>query len=334
MTTDSFRCYLVTRDEHGEPQGELTHQPLDALPDGEVLVRVAWSSLNYKDALAASGNPGVARRLPHVPGIDAAGTVVRSQDERWTAGDHVVVTGYELGAGQWGGWADYIQVPSEWVVPLPAPMTLRECMLYGTAGFTAAQCVRELIDRRIQATDGEIVVTGATGGVGCLAVKLLATLGYQVVASTGKLAETEWLQGLGATRVIPRDEWIDDRNKPLLAARYAGGVDTVGGRTLETLLRSVQVGGCVAACGMVGGTDLGLTVYPFILRGVTLAGITSAWCPREPRLEIWKRLAGPWKLPGLSELATTVTLADLPTQVSRILHGAIKGRVIVQVGSS
>jgi putative YhdH/YhfP family quinone oxidoreductase len=246
-------------------------------------------------------------------------------------GTSVIVTGYELGAAHWGGWSELIRVPSSWVVPLPQGLTLRESMILGTAGFTAAQCTAELMAHDVTPDGGEVVVSGATGGVGCLAVCVLAKLGYRVVAATGKPAAEAWLRQLGAARIIPRQHLEQDADRPLLPAVWSGAVDTVGGATLGTLVRSTKVNGCVAACGLVGGTELPLNVYPFILRGVTLAGITSAWCPRARRLQMWRNLAGPWKPGDLESLVTSVHLRDVDPYVDSILNGQIRGRVIVEV---
>ena len=329
--TKSFNAYRV--DKSGETiSGAIHRLSLDELPDGEVLIEVHWSSLNYKDALAAQGHPGVARHLPHVPGIDAAGIVVESQVPEFAPGQSVIVTGYELGAAHWGGWSQYIRVPSAWVVPLPEPLRLEEAMIYGTAGFTAAQCVRQLERNQITPDEGPVVVTGATGGVGCLAVAILSKLGYHVTASTGKSDAESWLRDLGARDVISREEVCSESNRPLLAARWAGAVDTVGGVTLETLLRETQPFGCVTACGLVGGTELQTTVHPFILRGVILSGISSSLCPDGPRREIWKKLAGPWRLTNLERITRTATLIEIGAEVERILKGSIRGRVVVFVG--
>ena len=301
----------------------------DELPAGDVLIRVAYSSLNYKDALACQGHPGVVREFPHVPGIDCAGTIVESASDDWRPGDEVLVTGYELGAGHWGGYAAYVRVPAEWVVRLPAGLSLREAMIYGTAGFTAAQCVTAIVEHGIEPKRGPVVVTGATGGVGCLAVAILAKLGYDVAAVTGKRDQHDWLRRLGASTMLGREEVVDDSDRPLLGSRWAAAVDTVGGKPLATILRSMQHRGCVAACGLVAGADLQLTVYPFILRGVTLAGIDSAKCPRPQRLEMWKKLAGPWRVDRLHELANEVTLDELPNEIEKILAGQIVGRTVV-----
>jgi putative YhdH/YhfP family quinone oxidoreductase len=304
--------------------------PLDEFPaDDEVLIRVDYSSLNYKDALAARGHPGVVRSFPHVPGVDCAGTVAYSASAEYRAGDKVLVTGYELGAGRWGGFAKYVWVPADWIVRLPQSLSTREAMIYGTAGFTAAQCVTAIVERGIGRERGPVVVTGATGGVGSLAVAILAKLGYEVAAVTGKREQHDWLRQLGARAILSRDEVIDPTDRPLLSARWAAAVDTVGGQPLATLVRSIDHRGCVAACGLVAGTQIQLTVYPFILRGVTLAGIDSAQCPRPERLEIWQKLAGPWRVEQLDQVADEITLDELPDRIERILAGRIVGRTIV-----
>lgn len=329
--TKSFPCFLVEKDAAGTIGHSLAQRTTDDLPPGEVLIRVRFSSLNFKDALAAQGHPGVVRHLPHVPGIDAAGSVESSSDPRFKPGDEVLVTGYELGAGQWGGWASYIRVPADWVVPLPTGLSLKETMILGTAGFTAAQCVAAIQLNGVVPDAGEIVVTGATGGVGSLAVMLLARLGYRVVAVTGKSELHAQLQQWGATRVIGRGEVTSDSPKPLLAAKWAGAVDTVGGNTLATILRETHNYGVVAACGLVGGIDLPLTVHPFILRGVHLAGIGSAALPYDRRLEIWRRLSHEWRLGDLESHAHTIRLEQLAENIEKILHGQIVGRTVVEL---
>jgi acrylyl-CoA reductase (NADPH) len=328
---EHFNCYQVERDDRGAVKGQVTTIERGQLPAGDVLIRVEWSSLNYKDALAAEGHPGVARQLPHVPGIDAAGRVVESSSPEFSPGQAVLVTGYELGAGIWGGWSQQIRVPAGWVVPRPAELPAREAMILGTAGLTAAQCVLRLQQNGIVPATGPIVVTGATGGVGCLAVKLLHRFGYHVTASTGKLHQADWLRELGAENVMGREEVLTPPDKPLSGARWAGAVDTVGGQTLTSLVRAAQVNGCIAACGMVAGAELPLTVYPFILRGVALAGVTSQNCPMPLRLEIWQRFARDWRLENLSSVSREVDLGGLTEAIGQIRAGQIRGRVVVRV---
>lgn len=334
MGPSTFACFVVDRDPQGSLWRGVAQRTVQDLPPGDVLIRVAWSSLNYKDALACQAHPGIVRKLPHVPGIDAAGTIVESRDERWKPGQEVIVTGYELGAGHWGGWAEYVRVPGDWVVALPEGLTLREAMILGTAGFTAAQCADALVRNGVAPSSGPVVVTGATGGVGSLAVKLLARLGFSVTAFTGKPQQADQLRHWGANEVLDRSAAVDTSDKPLLSARWAGAVDTVGGPTLATLVRQTRPYGVVAACGLVGGTDLRLTVHPFILRGVILAGIGSAMLPYDRRLEIWRKFAGPWRIPNLEDIATTVRLDALEGAVERILRGEIVGRIVVDLQAS
>lgn len=331
--TDRFSCLMVRRDDGDNASATVEQIALDDLPAGEVLIRVEYSSLNYKDALACQAHPGVVRSLPHVPGIDAAGTVVESNSADVEVGTPVLVTGYDLGTTHWGGYAEYVRVPADWVVLMPQGMTTREAMIYGTAGFTAAQCVAAIRHHGIEPDAGEVVVTGASGGVGSLSVAILAKLGYQVAAVTGKPKQANAIRRLGAAEILPREAVNDDSGKPLLAARWAAAVDTVGGNALATLLRSMQHRGCVAACGLAADHDLPMTVYPFILRGVTLAGIDSAQCPRDSRLEMWRQLAGPWKLDDLEDITHEIGLAEVPEAASAMLDGRTFGRTLVKLST-
>ena len=326
----SFPALVVRRGDDDKVVCGVETLSKDDLPAGDVLIEVDCSSLNYKDALATTAHAGVVRRLPHVPGIDCAGHVAESNSPAFSAGDPVLVTGYDLGAPSWGGYSAFVRVPADWVVAMPTGLTPREAMIYGTAGFTAAQCVGAIQHHGIQPEKGEVVVTGATGGVGCIAVALLAKLDYSVVAVTGKPEQGKLLEQLGAQRIISREDVDDHSKKPLLPARWSAAVDTVGGNALATLLRSIDHRGCVAACGLVASDQLPTTVYPFILRGVTLAGIDSAKCPREPRLEIWKKLATEWNvIERLEPLVREVTLGDLLGEVKRMLAGQNHGRILV-----
>lgn len=332
-TKEAFPCWLVTQNDSQEkPSGGVAWIQRADLPafEGEsTVIEVEFSSLNYKDALACGGHRGVIGSLPHVPGIDCAGTVVETDGDAHRPGDRVLVTGYDLGAACWGGFSAFVRVPASWPVALEDGLTPREAMLYGTAGFTAAQCVTAIVDR-VPPDAGEVLVTGATGGVGVYAVALLAKLGYRVVAVTGKPDRESTLRQLGASEVVGRDALQDDGKRPLLSERWAAAVDTVGGAPLANVIRSTAYRGVVAACGLVAGDQLPLSVYPFLLRGVTLAGIDSAKCPREPRLEIWRRLAGNWRVELPAELVTTVTLDGLPVRVAQILAGGVAGRTLVR----
>lgn len=335
MAQSDFSAYYVERDSAGVARGTFRKIPTNAIPPGEVLIEAQWTSLNYKDALAATGHPGVAKRLPHVPGIDVAGVVAEisgsGHSPALAVGDEVLVTGYELGAGQWGGWSELVRVPREWVIKRPTGLTLREAMSLGTAGFTAAQSVDALQHHGIRPDSGDVIVTGATGGVGCVAVMLLGKLGYRVTAVTGKQALHGRLREWGATEILGRESVIDNSGKPLLGGRWIGAVDTVGGPTLSTLIRQTKDQGCVTACGLVGGTELTLSVYPFILRGVTLAGITSSGCPRSKREEIWNLLSGKWRLPMLENATSEVSLDQVGNLVPKILAGEIVGRTVVRI---
>lgn len=327
-----FRCLLVTRTDPDSPASlGPTELPIDALPQGEVTIRVHYSSLNFKDALATQAHPGVVKKLPHIPGIDAAGVVEQSTDAEFSAGDQVVVTGYDLGQGHFGGWSQLVRVPAAWVVPLPAGLTLREAMWLGTAGFTAAQSVLALERNEVLPGNGELVISGATGGVGSLAIQMLSGLGYRCVALTGKESQHEALKNIGASRVIDRSELEDSSNRPLLSATWAGGVDTVGGNILTNILKSTRYGGCVTACGLVAGAELSMSVYPFLLRGIALCGIASADCPRTRRLEIWRRLASDLKPAKLETFGQQVNLADVPQQVEKMLAGQIVGRTLIDL---
>ena len=324
----TFKCYLVSKDTEGNVSGEIAERSTDELPEGEVLVRVAYSSLNYKDALAATGHPGVNKVFPHVPGVDLAGVVAQSGVYEFVEGDPVLATGFDLGANRWGGFAEYARVPQDWIVPLPSGLTLRESMIRGTAGL----CVDALQKHGVEPDGGEIVVTGASGGVGSVAVAILAKLGYRVVAVTGKTSAHRYLKQLGARQIAARGEVDDLSGRPLLHGRWAGAVDTAGGNMLSTILRATRHGGCVAACGLTAGDELSMTVYPFILRGVTLAGIDAAWGPIPLRHEIWQRLAGEWKPDDLEAMANSIGLSDLPPRIDDILAGRITGRLVVTIG--
>ena len=331
MNVSTFRALVVSKTDEKTFTREITERSISDLPEGEVLIRVHFSSLNYKDGLSCIGNPGVTRNYPHTPGIDASGKVTESSDSRFKEGDSVIVTGYDLGMNTSGGFGEYIRVPADWVVPLPEGMTFKEASIYGVAGFTAALSVDALQKYGVSPEQGEIVVTGSTGGVGSVSVALLSLLGYTVVASTGKKEESEFLQRLGASEIISREEVNDESKKPLLRERWAGAVDTVGGTTLAALLKAAKRGGAVAATGLVASSELSTTVFPFILRGVSLLGIDSGFTPTKLRLEIWNKLAGIWKIPQLEQLTIDCTLEELDPEIDKILAGGQRGRVVVNL---
>ena len=331
MNVSTFRALVVSKTDEKTFTREITERSISDLPEGEVLIRAHFSSLNYKDGLSCIGNPGVTRNYPHTPGIDASGKVTESSDSRFKEGDSVIVTGYDLGMNTSGGFGEYIRVPADWVVPLPEGMTFKEASIYGVAGFTAALSVDALQKHGVSPEQGEIVVTGSTGGVGSVSVALLSLLGYTVVASTGKKEESEFLLRLGASEIISREEVNDESKKPLLRERWAGAVDTVGGTTLAALLKAAKRGGAVAATGLVASSELSTTVFPFILRGVSLLGIDSGFTPTKLRLEIWNKLAGIWKIPQLEQLTIDCTLEELDPEIDKILAGGQRGRVVVNL---
>ncbi len=328
---DGYRAYLVRKDKDGRATASIVSRSCEELPQDEVIIKVSYSSLNYKDALSATGAPGVTKDYPHVPGIDAAGKVMSDASGKFKAGKEVLVTGYELGANHDGGYAEYIRVPADWVVPLPEGLTLKESMIFGTAGFTAALSLDALKRNGIDPQKGEVLVTGASGGVGSLAVALLARSRYTVVASTGKLSAHELLKRIGASKVIDRSELDDHSGRPLLRSRWAAAVDTVGGNTLSTVIRTANHGACIAACGLVAGSELDLTVFPFILRGVNLLGIDSAWCPMPLRVKIWQKLSSQWKPDDLGSFARTIRMEQLDDSIEKILRGELIGRTIVEL---
>lgn len=325
----AFRAFRVEKNESGFVRSVI-ERDVEDLPEGDVLIDVQYSSLNYKDALSATGNPGVTRVFPHTPGIDAAGSVLASTDTRFAEGDAVVVIGFDLGMGTSGGFAERIRVPANWVVKLPEGLTARESMLIGTAGFTAAECVQKLEQAGMTPDSGPILVTGATGGVGSVAVKLLATLGYEVAAVTGKPEQHDWLRNLGASELLTREAAAEGAEKPLLAERWGGVVDTVGGDILFNGVKSLRYGCSLAACGLVAAPQFGASVLPFILRHVNLLGIDSVQLPLPQKTQIWSRLATDWKL-DLSELEETLSLHDLSAAIDRILAGQMVGRGLVDL---
>jgi putative YhdH/YhfP family quinone oxidoreductase len=331
MSSLKFTAMVVSETKTGDFKRELQEKTIDDLPKGEVLVRVKYSSLNYKDALSASGNRGVTRRYPHTPGIDAAGVVEESSNENFAPGDSVIVSCYDLGMNTPGGFGQHIRVPAKWVMPLPDGMTLRESRIYGTAGFTAAQCVYRLAQHPVTPEHGKILVTGATGGVGSMAVAMLAKDGYRVVAATGKVEEEAFLLELGAKEILPRSKAIDTSERMVLKGRWAGVVDTVGGPILATAIKSTRYGGAVTCCGNAASPDLPLNVYPFILRGISLIGIDSASCAMEIRIPIWQKLASRWRLPDLEKLVTEISFSELDQYIENILQGKQRGRVILNL---
>ena len=332
MDSKTFKAMVVQETADGTYTRRIAEKSLDDLPAGEVLVRVHYSSLNYKDGLSATGHRGVTKHYPHTPGVDAAGVVEVSLSEAFQPGDEVIVTSYDLGMNTSGGFGQFIRVPAGWVVPLPENLSPKESMAYGSAGLTAGFCIFKLQEHGVTPERGEILVTGATGGVGSFAVAMLAKIGYQVVAVTGKMDEKQFLIDLGAKEIISRDEATDTSGKPLLKSRWAGVVDAVGGEILATAIRSTKLHGAVTCCGNVASPDLPINVYPFILRGISLVGIDSQSFPMTFRRQTWEKIASEWKLADLDRQTSVCSLEELNSEIDRILAGKQKGRVIVDLG--
>ncbi len=330
MKNHHFRALRVTEKEDGNFHRAIEIRPISDLPPGDLLIRVHYAALNYKDALSASGNKGVTRDYPHTPGIDAAGIIEESSHPEWKAGQSVIVTSYDLGMNTDGGFGEYIRVPAAWAVPLPEELSLRESMIIGTAGFTAALGLWKM-ERIGQRPDlGPLVVTGASGGVGSLAVGIMAKAGYEVIAVSGKESAHPYLKELGASRIEPRSYADDQSSRPLRKPLWAGGIDTVGGNTLATLLKSCGKEGSIATCGLVDSPSLALTVFPFILNGVNLLGIDSATIAHSTRVELWRKLSEEWRFSSLNKIAREVPLEGLEKEISHILAGKIQGRVLVK----
>lgn len=328
---DNFKAFIVNKTEE-DFSAEVKTITLEDLPAGDVVIKVAYSSVNYKDGLASIPNGKIVRSYPFVPGIDMAGTVVISNDSRFMEGDEVIATSYEIGVSHFGGYSEYARISGDWIVPLPEGLTLRESMVYGTAGFTAALSVHRLEENGLTPDKGKVLVTGATGGVGSVAVSMLAKRGYHVVASTGKESEHDYLRKIGATEIIGRDEVTGEKIKPLDKQLWAAAVDPVGGKTLSAILTKLEYNGSVAVSGLTGGTDVAATVFPFILRGVNLLGIDSVYCPMETRKLLWQRMATDLKPEGLLEtIQNEVILKELPQVLSSILKGENRGRTIVKI---
>lgn len=331
MSEKTYLGMLVEETQDKKMIRQIKELSIDNLPEGDVLVKVEYSSLNYKDALSASGNKGVTRKYPHTPGIDAAGVVEKSTNQAFKAGDEVLVTSYDLGMNTSGGFGRYIRVPAGWVVPLPENLTLKESMVYGTAGFTAALSVYRLIDYGITPDMGDVLVSGATGGVGSIALSILSKAGYSVVAVNGLVDETDYLKELGAKSVISIDEALDQSQRPMLKVRWAGSIDTLGGDILATSIKSTAPGGAVTSCGNVASHELPLTVFPFILRGVSLIGIDSQNCPMPLRQKAWDKIANEWKIPWLDRITSEASLKEVDAEIELMLEGRHKGRTVVRL---
>ncbi len=331
----SFNALVVRKDEEsGKTRAGVERIGLDDLPQADVLVAVEYSTLNYKDGLCIGPGGGLVRQYPHVPGIDFAGTVKESADPRYRPGDKVILTGWRVGETHWGGYAQMARVKADWLVPLPEGLTTRQAMAVGTAGFTAMLAIMALEDHGLEKGRGPVLVTGAAGGVGSVATAILANLGYEVAAVTGRPEQAEYLHGLGAARIVPREDLAEVTRKPLESETWAGCVDAVAGAVLGRVLKQMQYGTSVAAVGLAGGAAIeGALITPFILRGVNLLGIDSVMQPRENRIRAWQRIARDLPMDRLEAMIRPAVLADLPQLGADILKGRVRGRVVVDVNA-
>lgn len=327
----TYKAFEVREEIEKKFVGAIVEKSALELAEGSVSIEVHYSSVNYKDALSASGSKAVTREYPHVPGIDAAGKVLASTDSNFAVGDEVVVTGYDLGMNTAGGFGQQVTVPGGWVTKLPVGLSLRDSMVLGTAGLTAGLCVNKLLINSIMPEAGKVLVTGATGGVGIIACALLVKLGFEVVASTGKLAETTKLMALGVSEVISREAFSEENPRPMLKESYAAAVDVAGGTTLVNVIKSLSYGGSVAACGLVDSPALSATVLPFILRGVNLLGVDSVELPLAQKQQVWNLFANEWALTDIDSLAETIVLAELPAVLAKVLAGGAVGRYVLDL---
>ena len=324
-----YKAYLIENNE-GKFSGSIKELDVPLLAEGRVLIKVKYSSLNYKDALAASGAKGVVRSYPFVPGVDVAGEIIESASSNFSIGDNVIATGYKMGMAEFGGFGEIVHLPEEWVIKSPENFSDFQAMCFGTAGITAAECVKKIVDKKIS-NELPIVVSGSTGGVGSVAVGLLSKLGYEVHAITGKLSESNILKSIGATEIISRDEYMSEPIKALDKGIYASGVDTVGGDILAKMISMISNQGVVSCCGNVGGAMFSSSVFPFILRGVQLSGIDSAESPIEVKRELWSLLSDSWSI-DLEKQTKTVDIANIGPEIDKILKGGQVGRVVIKHG--
>ncbi|MDZ4737695.1 MAG: MDR family oxidoreductase [Rhodospirillaceae bacterium] len=325
---------LVLEESDGKVVSSIQELGEDRLPEGDVTIAVEYSTLNYKDGMILNGLGRLVRNYPHVPGVDFAGTVIESSHPDWKKGDEAILTGWRVGEARWGGYAGKARVKGDWLVKLPKGLSAKQAMAIGTAGLTSMLCVMELENNGIEPAAGDVLVTGAAGGVGSVATAILAKLGYKVIASTGRVdSESDYLKGLGAAEIIERSTIATPSGKPLDSERWAGCVDAVGGSTLAAILPQMKYRGCVAACGLAGGTKLETTVIPFLLRGVRLIGVDSVMCPIEIRREAWRRLASDLPMAKLDAMTKTTPLKDLVGMSKQILEGKVRGRVVVEIGA-
>jgi acrylyl-CoA reductase (NADPH) len=325
---DEFKAFVVREQNDGSVTRSIESKGITDLPEGDVLIQVKYAGLNYKDALSANGHKGITKSYPHTPGVDASGIVAQTNTTEFAVGDEVMVTGYDLGMNTSGGFQEYIRVPNNWVVKKPKVLDLKETMILGTAGLTAALSLYKMELMGQNPKMGDVLVTGATGGVGSMAVGILSAAGYDVIASTGS-DQKEHLRSLGAKRIENRSFANDTSGRPLLRSQWAGAVDTIGGNTLATCVKACKRSGSIAACGLVASHELELTVYPFLLNGINILGVDSAETPMALRQNLWDKLSGEWKIESLTKYSTEISLEQLEEHLQLILQGKTIGRVVV-----
>ena len=325
-----FNALVLNKNEDQKATGEIQEIDISELPEGDVLVKVDYSTINYKDSLAITSSSPIIKNFPMVPGIDFAGTVEESTNSNFNIGDNVILNGFGVGEKHWGGLSQKARVNGDWLIHMPKEFTAKQAMAIGTAGYTSMLCVLALENNGITPEKGEILVTGATGGVGSVAISLLSKLGYNICASSGRIEHSEYLKSLGASSIIDRNE-LSEKGRPLNKERWAGAIDSVGSHTLANICASLKYGGTVAACGLAQGFDLPSTVMPFILRGVTLAGVDSVYCPIKDRINAWERLASDLNMDQLNEMISTVPLSEVVDSTHNMLSGKTHGRIIVDV---
>lgn len=330
MEDINYRAFVIREEEDGTFSRAIENKSTAELPSGEVLIKVAYAALNYKDALSSSGHKGITKNYPHTPGVDACGTVVSCETSDFIKGDEVIITSYDFGMNTSGGFQEYIRVPAAWPVRKPENLSLEEAMILGTGGFTAALSLYKMEQNGQHPDMGSVLVTGSTGGVGSMAVEILSINNYSVIASSGKAAEHDYLRKLGASKIVDREAADDKSGRPLLKSAWAGAIDTIGGNTLATCIKACGRNGNVAVCGLVVSPELNTTVYPFILNGVNLLGIETAETPRNIRLTIWELLAEKWKPKQLNQMKKIISLEQLDEHIALMLEGKSKGRIVVK----
>ena len=326
-----MKAFVVEKIADREFESDIQEVAKPKCGENEVLIKVSYSSLNYKDALSSVGNPGVTRKFPHITGIDVAGVVAESNCNVFKAGERVLVTGYDMGMNTNGGHAEFVTVPSSWVARIPDAISDKEIMTFGTAGLTAALSVNELIENGVKPEDGEVLVTGATGGVGSIAVSILNKIGFTVVAISGKKEKVDYLKRIGATEVILRDTFNEDSKKPMMGEKYAGVIDTVGGEILANALKYIKYDGVATCCGLTSSHELNTNVFPFILRGVRLIGIDSVECKLAKKQAAWEKIASKWKVDTLDSITNEISLEEVKDAYSLLLAGRAVGRYVVKI---